>query len=122
MTCEGLGRSPGGEHLDPGGGVAQRLHHLQAQRDLGADPAPAAGARGAPVPAVAAYPDPRPEIQFIRPVAHVAHRPAGVHLQDGVAEAGVQAGDREPDPVRFGKRDSRGGAAVAPGPALMFQR
>ncbi len=69
--------------------------------------------RGVPVPAVAAYPDHRPEIGFLRPVAHVAHRPAGVHAQDGVAEAGVQAEDREPDPVQFGKRDGRGGAAVA---------
>ena len=58
-------------------------------------------------------PDPRPGILFIRAVAHVAHRPAGVHLQAGVAEAGMQAGDREPDPVQFGKRDSRGGAVVA---------
>jgi hypothetical protein len=69
--------------------------------------------RGVPVPAVAAYPNHRPEIQFIRPVAHVAHRPAGVHVQDGLAEAGAQAEDREPDPVQFGKRDCHGSAAVA---------
>jgi hypothetical protein len=47
------------------------------------------------------------------PVDRVAHRPAGAHVHDGVAAAGVQAEDREPDPVEFGKRDGRGGAAVA---------
>ena len=59
------------------------------------------------MPAVVAYPDHRAGVQVIRPVDRVAHRPAGVQVHDYVAEAGVQAQDREPDPVEFGKRDVR---------------
>ena len=57
---------------------------------------------------VVAYPNHRLEIQFIRPVAHVAHRPAGVHVQYGVAEAGVQAEDPSMIPsVRETRRPRR---------------
>jgi len=43
-------------------------------------------------------------------------------VHDRVAEASVQAQDREPDPVQFGKRDGRGRAAVARRSVLVFLR
>ena len=60
-------------------------------------------------------PYPQREIRFHvrRPVTASRRHAAGMPVQDGAAVEIVQAEDREPDPVQFGKRDGRGGAAVA---------
>ena len=51
----GLGRRPGGEHLDPAGGAAQRRYYFQVHRDpVVVFRLPGADAGGVPAPAAVA--------------------------------------------------------------------
>src|ERR1700733_1393466 len=53
-----LGRSPGGDQIDPGGAAVQRGHDLKPQDDLAVVPRwhPAVAAGGVPAAAAVAYP------------------------------------------------------------------
>src|ERR1700721_3531932 len=85
-----LGRSPGGDQIDPGGAAVQRGHDLKPQDDLAVVPRwhPAVAAGGVPVAAAVAYPQrwQRPDSPAVGPV--VLWRDAGdQRMHDGLRSA-----------------------------------
>src|SRR5262249_24668570 len=74
-----------------------------------------AGPRGVPLPSAVAHPYSQLESPFraLWSVMSSQRHAAGMHVQEGGVYGIVQAEDREPDPVEFGKRDGPDGAAVA---------